>query len=445
MFKELNFDVIEKLEANRDKSAHRNLISNALKHIGIEQVAFNKKAANELSTTFSLELPFSKITHQQKSGRCWLFAALNTVRQKFIVEHNLEDFEFSQSWLMFWDKLEKCNYYLEAIINLSDRDLDDRTLYNLMSDPIPDGGQWDMYVSLIEKYGIVPKSVFPESFNSSSTKSLNFALAVKLRQSTALLRRLIKSKMTEEQIYKKKTKCMNDIYNMLVYSVGEPINTFDLEFTDKDKNYKIYKDLTPKSFYKDFLKCELSNYISLINAPTEDKAFNKTYTIEYLGNVVGGKEIKYLNLEIEKLVDYSRKQLERGEAVWFGCDMGKHLDRQKGLMHSELFDYNEALATCLDLDKGKRLTYCHSKMTHAMVFIGANIKNDEVEKWKVENSWGSEVGFEGIFVMNNQWFIDNVFQVVIHKDLLSEEDRENFKKEAIVLPIWDPMGSLARI
>jgi bleomycin hydrolase len=445
MFKEINTDIINELESRRDSSAHRVLISNALRQNGIEQVAFNKKAADELYHTFSIELPFSKITNQEKSGRCWLFAALNTVRQKFINEYNLEDFEFSQSWLMFWDKLEKCNYYLEAVIKLSDRELDDRTLFTLMSDPIQDGGHWDMYVSLIEKYGIVPKYVFPESFNSSNTKSLNECLSIKLRQSTALLRRLIKSGMTHEQVYKKKTKCMSDIYNMLVYAIGEPVNTFDLEFTDKNKQYSIFKNLTPKEFYKDFLKCELSKYVSLINAPTDDKPFNQTYTIEFLGNVVGGREIKYLNIEIEKLVEYARFQLENQEPVWFGCDMGKFVDRQKGLMHSDLYDFNEAMATCLDLDKGKRLQYCHSKMTHAMVFIGANIKEDNVEKWKVENSWGDEVGKEGVFIMNSEWFLDNVFQVVINKDYLTEEDKKNFNKEPIVLPIWDPMGSLARL
>lgn len=445
MFKEINKEILENLEDKRDITAHRNLISNALRNQGIEQVAFNKKAADELHHTFSLELPFSKITNQEKSGRCWLFAALNTARQKFINEYNLENFEFSQSWLMFWDKLEKCNYYLESIIKLSDRDLDDRTLHTLMSDPIPDGGQWEMYVSLIEKYGIVPKYVFPESFNSSNTKNLNYVLSVKLRQSTALLRRLISSGMTEEQINKKKTKCMSDIYNMLVYAVGEPVKEFDLEFTDKDKKYSIYKNLTPQIFYKEFLNCELSNYISLINAPTDDKPFNKTYTIDFLGNVVGGKEIKYLNIEIEKLVNYTRNQLENQEPVWFGCDMGKFVDRPKGLMHNELYDYNEAMATCLDLDKGKRLLYCHSKMTHAMVIIGANIKNNEVEKWKVENSWGNEVGNEGVFIMNNGWFKDYVFQVVINKKYLSEEDKINFEQKAIVLPLWDPLGSLARI
>ena len=443
MGKSIDENLLNLFESKIDNSASRKLISNSLKFNGIDSVAFNKDVYDNTNFTFSVELPFSKITNQEKSGRCWLFAALNTIRQKFIKEFNLDDFEFSQSWLMFWDKLEKCNYFLEVMIQLSDRELDDRVVSTLLADPIPDGGQWDMCVSLIEKYGIVPKSVFPESYNTSNTKSLNFALATKLRQSTALLRRLKQNNCSEEEIYLKKNKCLNDIYNMLVYSIGNPIKTFDLEFTDKDKKYSIYKDLTPISFYKEVLKCDLSNYISLINAPSEDKEFNKTYTIEYLGNVYDGKKIKYLNLEIEKLIEYSKEQIINGEPVWFGCDMGKSLDRIKGIMHDELFDLNEALATCLDFDKGKSLTYGQSKMTHAMVFIGIHIKDEKILKWKVENSWGKDVGKDGIFVMNNNWFKDNVYQVVIHKKFLSQEDLNNFEQEAIVLPIWDPMGSLA--
>lgn len=443
MYKSIDSNILKLFEEKRDKTKTRVLISNALRSNGIDSVSMNKSAFDEMNFTFSNELPFTKITNQEKSGRCWLFAALNTIRQKFIKEHNLDNFEFSQSWLMFWDKLEKCNYFLETMLELSDRSLDDRVVHTLLSDPIPDGGQWDMYVALIEKYGIVPKSVFPESFNSSNTKTLNSALAVKLRQSVALLRRLKNNNFDEEEIYKKKQKCMSDIYNMLVYAIGEPVNEFDLEFTDKDKMYHLYKSLTPISFYKDFLKCELGNYISLINAPSEDKEFNKTYTIEYLGNVFGGKKIKYLNLEIEKLVDYAKTQILNEEPVWFGCDMGKSLDRQKGIMHNELFDLNEALATCLDFDKGKSLMYCQSKMTHAMVFIGVHIKDDNVKKWKVENSWGSDVGKDGVFVMNNDWFKEYVFQVVVNKKFLSKEDLTNYEKEAISLPIWDPMGSLA--
>lgn len=443
MNKSIDIKSLNYFEEKRDKSASRNLISNSLKYNGIESTAFSKKAQDELDFIFSHELSFSQITNQEKSGRCWLFAALNTIRQRFISDNNLDNFEFSQSWLMFWDKLEKCNYFLESMIELSDRDLDDRTLHTLLSDPIPDGGQWDMYVSLINKYGLVPKSVFPESYNSSNTKFLNQALKIKLRQSAALIRRLINANIEKEKIYSKKRKCMSDIYNMLVYSIGKPIEKFDLEFKDKDGNYILKKDLSPKEFYSKYINCKLDDYISLINAPSDDKEYNKTYTIEYLGNVYNGVKIKYLNIEIEKLIEYSKNQILDGEPVWFGCDMGKYIDRPKGLMHNELYDFNEALATCLDFDKGKSLMYCHGKMTHAMVFNGLHLKDNEVTKWKVENSWGKDVGKEGIFVMNNDWFKDHVYQVVINKKHLSKTDKDNFKQEAIVLPIWDPMGSLA--
>lgn len=216
---------------------------------------------------------------------------------------------------------------------------------------------------------------------------------------------------------------------------------FTLEFTDKNNNFISVKNIKPIEFYREYVNIDLSNYISIINSPNRE--YKKTYTIEYLGNVFGSKEIKYLNLPIEKLEEYSKNQILDNEPVWFGCDMGKYLDRQKGILHGELFDLNETMATCLDIDKAKRLELNHSKMTHAMVFIGMHLNDGNVNKWKVENSWGKEVGKDGIFIMNKSWFDDHVFQVVINKKYLSKDDLDDFNKEPIVLPIWDPMGSLA--
>lgn len=437
----INKDILDYFDSKLDNSASRNLISNSIRYNGIENVSFNKNAQDELDFVFSHELPFTQITNQEKSGRCWLFAALNTIRQKFILNNNLNNFEFSQSWLMFWDKLEKSNYFLETMLDLADKDIDDRSIYTLLSDPIPDGGQWDMYVALIEKYGIVPKNVFPETFNSKNTALLNFSLATKLRQSTALLRRLKQNNIDEDKIIAKKKKCLSDIYNMLVYSLGKPVEEFTLEFTDKNNNFISVKNIKPIEFYREYVNIDLSNYISIINSPNRE--YKKTYTIEYLGNVFGSKEIKYLNLPIEKLEEYSKNQILDNEPVWFGCDMGKYLDRQKGILHGELFDLNETMATCLDIDKAKRLELNHSKMTHAMVFIGMHLNDGNVNKWKVENSWGKEVGKDGIFIMNKSWFDDHVFQVVINKKYLSKDDLDDFNIEPIVLPIWDPMGSLA--
>lgn len=437
----INKDILDYFDSKLDNSASRNLISNSIRYNGIENVSFNKNAQDELDFVFSHELPFTQITNQEKSGRCWLFAALNTIRQKFILNNNLNNFEFSQSWLMFWDKLEKSNYFLETMLDLADKDIDDRSIYTLLSDPIPDGGQWDMYVALIEKYGIVPKNVFPETFNSKNTALLNFSLATKLRQSTALIRRLKQNNVDEDKIIAKKKKCLSDIYNMLVYSLGKPVEEFTLEFTDKNNNFISVKNIKPIEFYREYVNIDLSNYISIINSPNRE--YKMTYTIEYLGNVFGSKEIKYLNLPIEKLEEYSKNQILDNEPVWFGCDMGKYLDRQKGILHGELFDLNETMATCLDIDKAKRLELNHSKMTHAMVFIGMHLNDGNVYKWKVENSWGKEVGKDGIFIMNKSWFDDHVFQVVINKKYLSKDDLDDFNKEPIVLPIWDPMGSLA--
>lgn len=436
-------EFLDFLDSKVDKSQSRQVISNAIKTNGIDKVAQNTYAVNEMNLDFSLNLETSPITSQNRSGRCWLFAALNTLRQSVIKKLNLENFEFSQNYLMFWDKLEKSNYMLEAIIETREQDLNSRLVNWLLKEPVQDGGQWDMYVSLIKKYGIVPKTAMPETKVSSETMRLNYLLTFKLRQGAALLRRLCESGCDDKMIYKKKNKILSDIYNMLVYSLGEPPKEFVFEHTNKDKDYFNEGRFTPHEFAEKYVLADLEEYVSVINAPTTSKKFNQTYTVKYLGNVKEGNSIKYLNLEIEELKNLAIKQLEDSESVWFGCDVDKMFDREKGVLHHDLYDFNETLATCLDLDKGKRLDYGISQMTHAMVFAGVNLVDGKPTKWKVENSWGEKVGKKGMFIMNDKWFDDHTYQVVINKKYLNKEQLKAWDTKPIELEPWDPMGSLA--
>lgn len=441
--KHIDIEFLDFLFEKVDRSSSREVISNAIRINGIDKVALNNDAVSEMHPDFSINLKNAPITSQNKSGRCWLFAALNTLRQPLLNKINLENFEYSQNYLMFWDKLEKSNYMLEEIINTKDQPVDSRLVNWLLKDPVQDGGQWDMYVSLIKKYGIVPKFIMPETNVSSGTQRLNYLLTFKLRQGAALLRRLCDGGCDDSMIYKKKNKILSDIFNMLVYSLGEPPKSFVFEFTDKDQNYHNLGELTPQEFAQKYVLSDLDEYVSVINAPTKTKPFNSTYTIKSLGNVIEGTQIKYLNLEIEELKKLAIKQLKDDESVWFGCDVGKMLDREKGIMHNSLYDYNETLATCLDLDKGKRLDYGISQMTHAMVLTGVNLVDQKPTKWKVENSWGEKVGKKGMFIMNDKWFDDHTYQVVINKKYLSEDQLKYWELDPIELEPWDPMGSLA--
>ncbi|MGP3777513.1 aminopeptidase C [Halanaerobium saccharolyticum] len=421
------------------------IIANAVIKNGINDTALNNESVKKMHYDFSEEIDVGKVTNQEKSGRCWMFAALNNIRYSISKDLDIKDhdFELSQAYTMFWDKLEKANYFLENIISTVELDLDSRRVMWLLNEPTNDGGQWDMFTALIEKYGIVPKYVMPESYHSSNSRYLNKILSLKLRDLAQTLREDFKLGADKESLREEKEDMLAEIYSILAYFLGEPPQNFDFEYRNKDGEFYRDSELTPQEFYNKYSKVKMTDYVSIINAPTDDKPFDQTYTVEFLGNVKEGQQIHYLNLPIEKLIAYTKEQLKDGEPVWFGCDVGQWSDRELGIMDTELFNYGDVLDTKFSLDKGQRLQYGESILTHAMAFTGVNLKDEEPLSWKVQNSWGEKVGEDGFFIMSNDWFNEFNYEVVINKKYLAEADLKSYQKDPVVLKPWDPMGSLA--
>ncbi len=417
---------------------------NAVTKAGIEDSAESFLAPIHTPNTFSVEITPDKVVSQNRSGRCWLFAAMNVMRSKMIRQWNLEpDFELSQSYLFFWDKLEKANHFLENVLSTLDRAQDDRLIHWMLTTAFEDGGQWDMAVGIIEKYGVVPKTVMPETHSSSNSGSMDRLLMLKGRQFAKTLRDLSRSGETIEQLRIRKDAMLQEIFNILCISLGTPPAQFDFEIRDKDRKFIRDEGLTPLDFFQKYIDMDLNEYVSLIHAPTADKPFYSTFTVDYLGSVEGGKPILYLNLPIEELKTAARKQLEADEPVWFGSDVGQMLNRKQGLMSMESFDYNTLFGTDFSLDKAARLDYCESLMTHAMVITGVNVQNEKTTRWKVENSWGTDSGIDGWYRMSDDWFSEYVYQVVIHKKHLTAQQLDALKQAPTHLNPWDPMGSLA--
>jgi len=439
---------ILELFSNHFKQRENNeIIANAVIKNGINDTALNNKSVKKMHYDFSKEIDVGKVTNQQKSGRCWMFAALNNIRYSISKDLDIKDhqFELSQAYTMFWDKLEKANYFLENIITTADLELDSRRVMWLLNEPTNDGGQWDMFTALIEKYGIVPKYSMPESYHSSNSRYLNKILSLKLRDLAKKLRQDFKSGLDREGLRETKKTMLAEIYSILCYFLGEPPKKFDFEYKDKDGHFYRDSELSPNDFYNKYSKLKMTDYVSIINAPTADKPFDQTYTVEFLGNVKEGQQIHYLNLPIKKLIEYSKAQLKDDEPVWFGCDVGQWSDRDLGIMDTTLFNYENLLNTKFTLDKGQRLQYGESILTHAMVFTGVNInQKGQADRWKVQNSWGEEVGDDGFFIMSSDWFKEFNYEVVINKKYLSKSDLKSYQKEPVVLNPWDPMGSLAK-
>lgn len=425
---------------------HNNIIRRAVTKNGIHSASFDQEIANINTPIFSIDLDTGKVANQKQSGRCWMFAALNTMRHDIKDRFHISDeFQLSQSYTLFWDKFEKANYFYENVLKTATEPLDSRRVAFLLTTPQQDGGQWDMIVSIIEKYGLVPQSIYPESKASSATAELNNTLNTLLRHDATVLRGLVAQQASKDKISNARNEMLANVYRLLSLTLGEPPVQFDFEYRDELHNFHVERQLTPQDYYQKFVSWDLDEYISVINAPTADKPFDATYNVDMLGNVVGGRDVKHLNVDINKMKAFAISQLKDGQSVWFGVDMGPQVDRESGLMANGIFASDDLFNVDSTMTKAQRLDYGESLMTHAMVLTGVDLdENDQPTKWKVENSWGEKVGKKGYFTMSDDWMSEYAYQIVVKKEYLSSElvNIYDNSKPTLLSP-WDPMGALA--
>ncbi|MBQ7562651.1 MAG: C1 family peptidase [Lachnospiraceae bacterium] len=421
------------------------IASRAVVNNGLMESAKDYEVAGRLSPHFSIDLKQGKITNQKQSGRCWLFAALNTFRYEIMQKLKLNDFELSQSYLFFYDKLEKANMYLENMLAIKDEPVGSRLYDFLNADPLQDGGQWDMLANLVKKYGVIPKDIYPEAKSAESSRWMKESLTSKLREFAVTLRKAaLEGKKSEAQLRKMKLSMLEEVYRILAICLGEPPKVFD--FTVRDKDDKVTQDfnITPVQFFEKYVGIDLDSRVSLINAPAENKPMNRMYTVKFLGNVAEGGRVEYLNLEIETIKDAVIKQLKNGHPVWFGSDCAKFGLRKAGIFDRNSMNIEELFDINYEFTKGERLIYGDSAMNHAMVILGVNLdENGAPDKWRIENSWGKDSGMEGYYVASDAWFDEFVYQVVVDKKYLTKKTLKLFEQEPIELEPWDPLGTLA--
>lgn len=405
---------------------------------------------------FNVRIPFegAPITNQRSSGRCWLFASTNVFRVALMKKYNLDSFELSQAYLFFWDKLEKSNYFLENIIETADQSLDERLVQRLLADPISDGGQWDMVYNLVEKYGLVPQALYPDSWNAMSSSTINSIIVAKLREYAVILRKLVTSpSTTASTLSATKDKMMREVHLILTLTLGPPPNSseeFEWNFQDKDGRARTVVS-TPHRFAKDISSPEfrisssaIASMVSLVHDPRHDPL--TLLSVDRLGNIVGGRGITYINVDMATLKQACVAMLRAGLPVFFGSDVGKYSERVNGIMDLGLFDYELGFNVSLygNLDKAARLRVGESAMTHAMVLTAVHVDAEgKTVRWRVQNSWGEGVGEKGWFVMSDEWMDEFVYQAVVDPKFLSRKVRDVLGQEPVVLPLWDPMGSLA--
>lgn len=388
-----------------------------------------------------------KITNQKNSGRCWMFAGLNVLRINFIKKFNLQkDFEFSQTHLFFYDKLERANTFLNTIITNINKPIDDRYMRHILDDPLGDGGYWHTFANLVHKYGLVPKSVYPETHHSSNSSRMNFILAFQLRQFAKELREQHQKNNynSQNKLLELKNSFLKEYHRLLSLFLGTPTTYFDWIYTDKDDKYNIKNNLTPNEFYK-MADWDINNFITLTHDPRNKE--NTKMKMDFIGNIHGTSNIIYYNTSIQELEKWTKISIDNGIPVWFGCDVGKWLDKDKDIMDLDIVNYDNLLQIEFNLSKKERMEYGISCPTHAMSFVGyeSNDENNgayEIYKWKVENSWDSKGENSGYYVMSNKWFQEYVYEVVIPKWIIDENTikKINDCNDIIQLPPWDVMN-----
>ena len=427
-------DMLSRIRQGYTATPEQKAVKNALASNSMATLAINSENLTMIDTHFSHRVETKGITDQKGSGRCWLFTGLNVLRAKMISKYDLPSFEFSQNYNSFYDLLEKSNLFLQAMIDNRDLPLEDRKIDWLMKNAIGDGGQFTGVSNLIMKYGVVPKSAMPETFQSNNTSQMANILRLKLREFGLELRELKPAKAAE-----RKEEMLTEIYGILVKCLGVPPTEFEWARYDKAGNLVSKKTYTPKGFYEEYIGEELEkNYIMVMNDPSRE--YNKVYEIEYDRHVYDGENWLYINLPIERIKPMAIASIKDNTAMYFSCDVGKFIDRTKGTLDIANFDYASLFNTSFPMDKKQRIQTFSSGSSHAMTLIAVDLDEHGVaKKWMVENSWGVASGYQGNLIMTDEWFNEYMFRVVLERKYVPEDILRLLEQEPILLPAWDPM------
>lgn len=443
MPRDLAPDLVERLTKAFEADPTARMLQNAVTTTSVDDIALDRRVVTGIDHSVSNLLDDWSATSQEKSGRCWLFAGTNLLRASAREKLKVKDFEFSQNHLLFWDKFEKANHWLESIIATTDRDVDDRTVAHLLATPAEDGGQWNMFVALVVKHGLVPKVAMPETKSSSNTGQMNRDLSTILRQAARDLRAKAADGDDAEDLQDAKEQVLATVHRLLCIHLGTPPESFVWQWKDTDGGFHRDGTMTPLEFAERYVTVPLEDYVCLVNDPRVSSPYGHTFTVEHLGNVVGAPPVTYLNVEPDLMKSLAAQAIVGGEPVWFGCDTGQMSNATLGLWDAGLFDRAAIYGTEPSLGKADRLLHHESLMTHAMLFTGVDLLDDLPRRWRVENSWGTEKGDKGFMTMNDGWFAEFVFEVAVRRDALPGELQEALTRDPIVLPAWDPMGALA--
>ena len=436
----ISTDMMQQIKKGYGNSASDKAMRNILVTQSPAKLAMNYENATKFDSHFSNRVVSKAVTDQKSSGRCWMFTGMNVMRNKAIRKYNLPDnFQFSQAYTFFYDQLEKSNLFLQAIIDTYKKPMTDQEVEWLFKNPIGDGGQFTGIVNLVEKYGLVPADVMPATYNTNNTSSISNLLSLKLREFGLELREMAVQKgITPQKLNDRKTEMLGVIYRMLALTMGEPPAEFTWTMRNAKGDVVSTEKYTPMSFYEKFAKTDFSKYYMVMNDPTRE--YYKVYEIQYDRHVYDGQNWKYINLPMSDIAPMCIASIKDSTMMYFSCDVGKFLDRDKGYMDPANYDYASLMGTTFGMDKKQRVATFASGSSHAMTLCAVDLDKDgKPLKWMVENSWGPNYGYQGNLIMSNDWFNEYMFRVVLEEKYIPANILKMMNQKPIMLPAWDPM------
>lgn len=434
-------EMLQSIEASQSRNPAYKALGNAIASNKIDDLAKNYKNLGQVDTYFSVETAKQSIHDQQSSGRCWMFSGFNVLRAKFAKLHKDSlNVEFSHSYLFFYDQLEKANLMLQGVVDCAKKPMNDTRVQFFFRHPINDGGTFCGVADLADKYGLVPMSVMPETFSSENTSQMQKLISSKLREFGLELRKMVSDGKKTPAIMQRKTEMLGTIYHMLTLTVGEPVKEFTYVFKDKSGR-AIGEPLkyTPKEFYRETVGDAINGtFIMIMNDPR--RPYYKTYEVELDRHTYDGHNWKYLNLPMEEIAPLAIASLKDGNKLYSSYDVAKQLDKKRGYLDTDNFDYASLFGTVFGMNKAQRIETFDSGSTHAMTLTAVDLDAEgNPLKWKVENSWGPEYGLKGYLVMTNKWFNEYMFRLVVDKKYASESILKAFaQKPTMVIP-EDPL------
>jgi len=430
---------IEQIRSGFKKDAYTKAMQNALSSNDISKLAWNRENVGTVDQFFTYKVDVSGITDQKSSGRCWMFTSLNVFRPLVMKQFNLSEFEFSESYLYFWDLLEKANLFLSNIENSASLLIDSEKVRWYFRSPVDDNGQWINFVNLAKKYGLVPKETMGETNSSENTSSLTKFISTKLREDALEIRDLKVKNTDPKKLESRKIEMLSEVYRMLALNLGEPPVEFKWRYKTKDKGVSDLKTYTPQSFMGEiFADIKLDDYVMIMNDPT--RPFWKHYEVENYRNTEEGNNWHYVNLPNDVIKEFCVASIKNNEALYASCDVGKQLRRDVGVLDVDNFDYESIYGVKFGMNKAQRIQTGESGSSHGMALIAVDIDTQQKPlKWQFENSWGPTAGEKGYLTFTDAWFNEYMFRFVINKKYLTSKVMEIYSQKPEMLPPWDPM------